>query len=212
MRGPYLILLVAIFCTGCDSFFRNRLMTDTESQLATDLMDLGYMELFLSFDEEAIDSIWNRPDASAALAELVLDDGAADLARFLAAELLFYKVDDYPPDSARPVLVEIYTTALAHDFVGVANPWGLPGSLDVVGQHLVELGDAAVPRLVSLLDDNMILLYEGSKEATFGNSYQYRVKDIAAFLISQIAGLEYEVHLTPAERDTEIEQLKSNLP
>jgi hypothetical protein len=141
-----------------------------------------------------------------------MDDSANPEARFLAAEILYDRASNFPPESVKAALAEIYTTALAQDYIGVANPWGLPGSHEVVGRHLVELGEVAVPKLIPLLDDETILLYEGSKEATLGNSYAYRVKDFAAYFISQIRGIDYPVHQTQAERDAEIDRLKTKLP
>jgi hypothetical protein len=188
-------------------------MTNTETQLAHDLVDLGYTELFMRYDEEAIDSIWDRPNAPAALAELVLDSSAADQARFLAAEVLFARDDSYPPDSVKSQLAPVYAAALTGNYTEMANPWGLPEELDgEVGQHVVQLGESAVPSLVPLLEDDTSIQYGGSKEATYGNAYQYRVKDVAAFLIGQITGLAYEVHMSPTDRDTEIETLKFSLP
>lgn len=182
-----------------------------QAELARTLEDLGYTELFQRLNTDTMDGIWTQAGAPAALAQLALDTNASALARFLAAEILFAKDPQYPPDSAKAVLADVYAAALANNYTRMANAWGLPGKLDTVGKHTVALGDAAVPELARLLDDTSSVSYGGSRDATAGNRYQYRVKDIAAYLISQINGISYIVQPTPAERDTAIEQLKSQL-
>ncbi len=175
-------------------------------------MELGYVELFLRLDEEAIDSIWDVPRASEVLKALAIDSNAPPLASFLAGEMLFYKLDEYPPESDKRRLAEVYAMALRENFTAMANPWGLPGSLDGdPGMHFVELGEWAVAPLLSLLDVESEVTYGGSEEATFGNSYRYRVKDLAAFYLSRIRGVRYEVVEDPGERDKRIEELKAEL-
>ncbi len=186
-------------------------MVNQQSQLVDELTATGYRGFFLVYGHSEIDAIWNQSNAPAALAKLALDKAAPLEARFLAAEILFYKDSTYPPDSAKVTLAQVYADALANDIMLVANPWGLPDHLASVGQHMVALGDAAVPALTALLDDTTGLVFEGSKEATVGNSYDYRVKDFAAYFISQIKNLPYTVYQTPAERDVEIDKLKKKL-
>ncbi len=186
-------------------------MSIDRAELSRTLDDLGYRELFQRLDNEAVDRIWNQDGAPAALAQLALDAKASPQARFLAAEILFAKDPQYPPDSAKATLASVYAIALKDDFTMMANPWGLPGKLDSVGRHVVALGEAAVPEMARLLNNTNAASYGGSREATAGNRYHYRVKDIAAYLISQIKGIPYTVGQTPEERDAEIEQLKSQL-
>ena len=49
---------------------------------------------------------------------------------------------------------------------------------------------------------------DGSKEATVGNGYQYRVKDFAAFYIAKIIDTPIAFHRDPADRDAAIEELR----
>jgi hypothetical protein len=205
------IILFTLSWGSCANLYRELIMAQTPTDLAGQLVDLGYLELFLRYDDQTLNGVWNQPNAPAELANLVMDSSASSQARFLAAEILFYKDKSYPSDAAKPTLAQIYATALVENYTGIANPWGLPGYLDSVGEHVVDLGDAAVPALVPLLDDETPLLYGGSQEATLGNSYGYRVKDMAAFFISRIKGIAYTVYQTAAERDAEIENLKTKL-
>ena len=186
-------------------------MSSNQTELAGTLVDMGYRQLFQGLGAEDLEKIWDQPGAPEALAKLAADEQASDQARFLAAEILFYKDTQYPPETMHTALASVYAAALANNFTQMANPWGLPDSLDEVGQHVIALGEAAVPSLVPLLDNTTPAIYGGSKEATVGNSYQYRIKDLAAYLISQIMAIPYTVKTNPDERDPEIEKLKRQL-
>lgn len=181
-------------------------------RLAGKLTGLGYAGLFQGPDEAAVDAIWKEAGAPEALASLAVAPDAPAEARFLAAEILFSRREAYPAEEHKGQLAAAYAAALAGNFTGVANPWGLPGLLPgLAAEHYVTLGAAAVPELVRLLDDEQRVYYAGSQEATLGNVYQYRVKDLAAFFISRIRGLPFEVRESPRERDAEIERLKGAL-
>lgn len=182
------------------------------SLLADELIRLGYYELFQTSDESALDRIWNEPGAPEALATLAVAPDAPTPARFLAAEMLFYKKEQYPPEEQKRPLASVYAAALAQNYTGVANPWGLPGFFGgLVAEHVVTLSGDAIPELIVLLDDDRRLNYTGSQEATVGNCFEYRVKDAAAFFISQIKALPFEVHQSRQVRDKEIERLKDLL-
>ena len=188
--------------------------------LADQLIEFGYDGLFLSIDESDLDSIWSKPGGPDRLKELVRTSVLPWQARFLAAEICFARQPDFPPQEALPVLAEIYTTALAQtgvltgDFYFPANRWGFLYEFDdpgEVGQHLVSLGEAAVPGLVSLLDNNDAVLYEGSREAVVGNEYQFRVKDIAAFYLGKIRHIPVKYYREPKKRNVEIKRLQQLL-
>ncbi len=182
------------------------------SSLADRLMAIGYIGLFQGPDEEALRTLWNEPGVPEALATLAGDPEAPTLARFLAAEILFDKQEKYPPEEQKKQLASVYATALAQNFTEAANTWGLPGILGgLAGEHFEALGGAAIPELASLLDDDRRVYYEGSQEATLGSSYGYRVKDLAAFYISKIRNIPFELDEDPIKRDKEIEKLKSAL-
>jgi hypothetical protein len=182
------------------------------SALAQDLLKLGYVDLFMRQDDDALTAIWTRPGAPAELEEVALSEGAPGLARFLAAEILFRNRKDFPGAAAAGRLAPAYAKALSENFTTMANPWGLPGSLDgLAAQHFLALGKAALPELEKLLENSSGVLYGGSKEATVGNSYRFRVKDVAASLIAAIEGKQLDLDLDPARRDHEIEKLRRSL-
>ena len=176
--------------------------------LARRLEALSYHDLFLGPDDKTLGSLWAAPGDRGALAALVADANGPGHARFLASEILFRKDPTFAPGPAAGSLATAYAAELRE--AEVANPWGLPGELDgPPGQHLVALGEPAVAALVPLLDDTRPVMYEGSKEATVGNSFDYRVKDLAAFYLSRIRGIPYEVRQSPGGRDPLIARLRA---
>jgi hypothetical protein len=181
-------------------------------KMAKKLTDLGFIELFHRLTPEALESIWNLPGAAKTLEQVAVNPDVSKLASFLAAEILFRKQADYPPAQAKQQLAETYAIALASNYPQLTNAWGMPGRLDgLAGQHLVALGEAIVPDLNPLLKNATAMIYSGSREASEGNRFHYRVKDFAAFFISQILGLHFEVHEDPSRRDEEIKRLQKML-
>jgi hypothetical protein len=186
---------------------------DSPMTLANQLLQIGYAKLFFSGDPAPLEQIWTRPDAPAQLRNLALEPTANPEARFLAAEVLFHKQPSPFSSEESASLAEVYAEALKTATIG--NYWGLPGSLSAASpsaQHLVSLGDVMIKPLLALLEDARIVPYEGSEEATVGNSYQYRIKDVAAFFIAKIKNIPYAVHQDPARRDQQIDELKKQLP
>ncbi|HYB42968.1 MAG TPA: hypothetical protein VEL75_14420 [Candidatus Methylomirabilis sp.] len=184
-------------------------MTQATNELARTLLSFGHVGLFMGLDATALDRMWSEPGAPERLRELILDDAADPEARFLAAEVLFARASGFPPGDLKPALASIYTRAMGS--TEVANPWGLPGEIDGAGQHLLQLGDAVVAPLMHMLQDERPRVYAGSKDATVGNSFGYRVKDLAAFYLSRLLNLPYLVHQRPSERDLEIDALRAAL-
>ena len=181
--------------------------------LSEELSDLGYLELFQRLDDTALDQVWRLPGAPERLRQLALHSDAPSLPGFLAAEVLFTRDPMFPEPADRRVLASLYAGALRQNMTAMANPWGLPGRLDgPVASHVLALGDEAVPALAVLLDDSEPLRYSGSKEAAYGNSYNYRVKDEAAALIAELIGVPYPVHLNPQDRNAQIDLLRQLLP
>jgi len=172
----------------------------------------GFQGLFQRLTPDALDALWREGAGRSELARVALDPSRNALARFLAAEVLFAKVPGYPPAAARPALARVYAEALAQGFAGSANPWGLPDDGNgPLAQHALKLGAAMLPALVPLLDDAGGIPYVGSREATAGNRYAYRVKDIAAALIARIRGEPWTVNPDPAVRDRAIDALHRRL-
>jgi hypothetical protein len=187
-------------------------LKDTSTTLVEKLTKLGYVGLFQGEDEAELDALWSENGAPQALSLLAIDPKAPALARFLAAEILFCKDRSYPPRQQKGQLASVYAAALTRNFTGTANPWGLPGILgSLLEEHIEALGEAAVPDLAGLLDDDRRVYYVGSEEATLGNSFEYRVKDLAAFCLFKIKGMPSKMEEDSRKRDKEIEKLKNTL-
>jgi hypothetical protein len=187
-------------------------VSGSRDELVAALLDEGYVGLFMRSDESAAEKIWNRAGSPDRLHDLALHSAGPSLARFLAAEVLFVKDLEFPPAQARELLAGLYAQALAGGFTVMANPWGLPGALDgPVVVHLLSLGDAVLQPLSHLLDDDAELSYSGSKEATVGNSFGFRVKDLAATVICATLGLPFQSTRDRTSRDALIAQLRQRL-
>lgn len=176
--------------------------------LAATLRQTGFMDLFQAQDRSLLEGIWSGGLARHALEEIVADSAADANSRFLAAEILFNNDPAYPPADRIEELAEIYTEALRHAGQMAANPWGLPGrAAGVIAGHVYRLGVTVVSDLQTLLDDQHSVSYDGSKEATIGNSYAYRVKDIAAELISHLLDVPFGPERNLELRDKAIQEL-----
>ena len=194
--------------------------------LAAHLVKTGYSNMFLYMDQNYADTFWFKGYNKSALMEIVQHRHYDDYARMLASEILFYKQKDYPPKGLEDTLGYIYARALfitgdtVHRYRLFGNQWGLMyydddnvSDYGILGVHLMVAGKAAVPYLKELLNDNSILVYEGSKEATVGNGLHCRVKDAAAFYIGKIMNIPVDFHdeISEGDKDKEIEKLKKAL-
>jgi hypothetical protein len=198
---------------------------DPAEKTARDLIESGYTGLFLSGDRSSADSVWNDGESRGVLEEIVRSERYDDLARILASEVLYRKDLAYPSADLVETLGRLYARALAMTdiddgpFAFSGNEWGFMYRGDelgaeahgALGAHLLETGDEAVPYLTELLDEPGRILYEGSHEATLGNSLRYRVKDAAAYYLGKLAGIPVPFHDDPAERDEEIARLRAAL-
>jgi hypothetical protein len=191
------------------------------TELSNELIEADYMGLFMSSAEYSpLERLWASGKNRDALEALLRDETRPMKARFLAAEVLFAKVDDFPPAGLESTLARIYADALKNTgarsgtYGLPANHWGMLYELDdasPLGRHFISLGEAALPALIDLLDEEEGVLYAGSREATVGNERGYRIKDIAAYYVSQIKGIPIQYHRDVAERDREIERLRGML-
>ena len=188
-------------------------MNEQRSILADKLINTGYIDLFMRTNENAINEIWSNKNYQEELHTIITDNAVPVPARFLAAEILFKKDAAFPSsEEQKKMLAKIYVEVLSNKGTVNGNIWGLPGYTGITGEHMLHADkDELVILLKQQLNNQQPVLYDGSREATFGNSYEYRVKDIAAFYFGKLLNLPYAVLNTPAERDIEIERLKKNL-
>lgn len=193
---------------------------ETTGTVAAALGSAGYRGLFLAGDHSSASSIWRDGKNRDALMEIVRGEGYGELERVLASEVLYQYEVGYPGKGWEDVLGRVYARALAITGTGdrpivlTGNQWGFlyhDGNEGPLGAHLLDAGRASVAHLLPLLDDPAGIFYDGSQEATLGNSLRYRVKDAAAYYLGKLTGVAMPFHEAIAERDAQIERLKASV-
>lgn len=123
----------------------------------------------------------------------------------LAGEHVLGSLDDATASALATVQTEALRTA---DDAGL---WGLPPDVtaSAIARHLILVGPRALPHLRPLLDDVRLAPYEGSETSSLAALRHYRVSDVAAALVAVIVGAPYRDAPTPAERDTQVAQLRT---
>jgi len=220
MRLYLVVILIIIFASNSCNQEPNNSKKMKIDKFEKKLIDIAYPGLFMYGSKSLADSVWNNGNNLAKLEKLIESKNSSLHSKFLAAEILRHfeikaKAKHYD------ILSEAYTYALANSsiykegFIQLnGNLWGFLYEMDdtgYLGKQLIKYGDRCIPGLVKLLNDDNIVLYEGSKEATIGNSYQYRIKDIAAFYIAKIKNITINYYKDFEDRDKEIERLKAML-
>lgn len=195
-----------------------------QDDLAQRLAAQGYRSL-ISEQSEVGRELWNDGANAAALSGIAMDSARPLKVRFLALELAWAKTGQLPGDISQSVAASLLVAAIAHTPLESEN-WGLSGNewgflwyMDVdgidgartLGQHLITLGDAALPPLVGLLDDTAPVEYEGSKEGMVGNGLGYRVQDVAAYFIGRITREPIPFEKDMAKRDAAITSMRARL-
>lgn len=196
----------------------------SKNQLAIRLKESGYNAIFQYGDHTLLDSFWQKGKNREVLEEIVEDSQTNGYSRLLASEILYTQKPEYPDDNTNNVLPFVYAHALViagqkEGSMLSGNLWGFMYFSDndpkidygPLGSRLIEYGTAAVPFLIDLLEDDNLIYYEGSQEATIGNNQKYRVKDAAAYYIGKITGARIPFHPDYKERDIEIDHLKTKL-
>lgn len=188
-----------------------------EKKLENQLLDAGYPGLFMFGSNSLVEGIWKNGNNKARLENIILSEASSTQAKFLAAEILG-KFDYFPGTELNYILVKVYIEALRNTSENSDNKYGLNGNLwgflyelddlGFLGARIVHFNLQATPYLKDLLDDDGVVLYDGSREATVGNAYQYRIKDFAAFYLSKIKNIPVDFYQDFGQRDKEIERLK----
>ncbi len=219
---PLLVILSILFLKGCLVQNSNSkvYMKTNYKEIEKTLIEIGYGKIFNSENSKQLNSLWANGENLEKFEDIFESEDSTLLGKFLAAETLRYyeiKLDEKYIDK----LSESYVYALEKtnmeedDFIGIyANSWGfLYNHTDTghLGKQLISFGESGVHHLVKLLEIKGIVFYQGSQDATIGNSYQYRIKDFAAFNISKIKNIPITFYQDFDKRDAEIERLKEIL-
>ncbi|MCH2044851.1 MAG: hypothetical protein MK212_12100 [Saprospiraceae bacterium] len=221
MSRLIILLLVAFLLVNCKGTpTTNQPKTNTMNifsdsiEIIDKLMIHHYGDLFnYMVREEVATKAWKDAGYDKLVA-VVKDELAPMKARFFACEILDIKQFTYHKDVPKKMIAEIYAKALANNYTGYANSWGLlykHNDEGTTGIIFLELWDKALPALIPLLDNDTQYLYAGSEEATVGNAYRFRVKDFAAYYIGKITRIPVVYHESHEARDKEIEALKEAL-
>jgi len=177
-------------------------------RLEKTLMSTTYGDLFEVQVPEQQNAIMKQPDAPATLRAIVQRTASPMQARFFAAELLFVRQPDFPAAADAASLPGIYAWALANQPTG--NLWGLPGDDDgQAGKHVLRVGQPMVAALLPLFQDDRLLPFDGSIEATAAGLWQVRVKDVAASLVAHILKQPFPKQADKATRDGFIKDLET---
>ena len=196
-------------------------MTNPNTVRLNTLQAHTYTSLFTPVSGTTVaDSIWQGGKGQAGLVQIVQTDSLPFEVRFLAAEVL-HQHNNLPTSTHAQYLAKIYAWALQHTateegmtFGLMGNMWGMLYEHDdagTSGQVLPSLGKAAIPLLTPMLKNKAHIEYEGSREATTGHLYQYRVKDFAAYYLHKITQEPITFYQDHAQRDQEIERFAQAL-
>ncbi len=210
------VLLTGVF--GCGN---------EQDDLASELVSNGYLYYFTNANGiEARDSLSADKTAQELLKQIVSDSNMNSVARFIAAEILQEDTSKlfYDPGMTETIS-KIYTGGFTNAKYVQGKPeniWMLPCYTDdtigdravvlAAGEHLLALGENAIPGLIEqLADTTRLYISMGSQREIFSDDLHFRVKDVAAFFICKIQGWEFNSCLSPVERDVEIEAIKEKL-
>jgi hypothetical protein len=155
------------------------LMAMLDRAAALDATD--WSEVLSAHDLEDLTRV---PDVEQALVEIVKRREEPSRRRRVAVEALALGPwtrwrDQVTSRAAAQVLAEALATDVSH------NRWGLPGAfLGRAGQILCDLPEGVVESLQPLLDDRRPLTIYGSEAATEQHLQQFRICDLAAFIIA----------------------------
>jgi len=161
------------------------------------------------FSDDSMSKLAALPSSEEQLLTVVRDPISDQALRFVAAEALVEgNWTDWRSDSAkRRAVADSLANAIPQD--RIHNRWGLPGSfVGPFGERLLSLGAEAEAALVPLLDDTRPLHIVGSEAATLNSQSQFRVSDLAAWLIAASRHSPWQADGTPAERDNAIADLR----
>lgn len=185
---------------------------EKENHLAAYLKSTDYSHLFFMDAYTKGDSIWDSDTTGRVLQIIVADNKVDYCSRFFSAQILFSHSSWVPEGELKKAVADLYARALRDNFTEVANPWGIPDDYGDAGKNVVKLGEDAIEAFRPLLHCRKKMFYIGSKTATIGGIYRYRVKDIAANYIIAIKNFRYSLdEKMPLRRRLTICHLKMKL-
>jgi len=164
------------------------------------------------FSGDDMSKLAELPSSEAQLLRLVRDPNSGQGVRFVAAEALVEgNWTAWRNDAANlRAVAEVLANAMAND--RIHNRWGLPGSfVGPFGKRLLAVGTEAEAALVPLLSDARPLHIVGSEAATLNSQANFRVSDLAAWLIATSRKIPWQPSQVPGERDAAIAALRRRI-
>jgi hypothetical protein len=164
------------------------------------------------FSTEQLNLLVEAGGSQARLLGIVRDPAQSLVRRVAAVEALAQQGWNTwrtsPADSA--AVAGVLAQAMVRD--QIHNHWGLPGAyVGHTGAILVGAHHGVAEALAPLLTNHTVLTIVGSETATMQALFRYRIADLAAWLICQQRQEPWVDHVDPAERDVEIEGLRTRL-
>ncbi len=187
-----------------------------DQELIQKLMHDHYGNFFNYLErKKAVNLVWREVNSLERLKNVVSNEKAPLKARFLACEVLFEKHFVFVGEVGAKIVAPIYVNALLSNQTGRANSWGFLYEHDDAGPTGIRfemIGEACIPFLIPLLDNaDQTLKYMGSKDAMVGKAYQYRIKDFAAFYLSEIMNIPIKFYQDLTQRDAEVARFKQQV-
>lgn len=164
------------------------------------------------FSGDDMSKLAELPSSEEQLLRLVRDLDSGQGIRFVAAEALVEgNWKDWREDAGvRGAVADVLANAMAND--RTHNRWGLPGSfVGPFGKRLLAVGTEAEAALVPLLSDARPLHIVGSEAATLNSQANFRVSDLAAWLIATSRKIPWQPSQVPGERDAAIAALRRRI-
>lgn len=213
-----LLVTIMIGCiTPLQDKKKDNTMRKPKNELSQKIINNVFGEYFYyPVYDNTLDNLWNSqgniPDK---FQEIIRDDDEYILSRLIACEVLYKQDLLYLHAAGVDNVAQIYCKALEKDITQLANSWGLLYDHDdagPLGTNLLMTETFANRYLIPLLQNEELRInYDGSEEATFGNDYQYRVKDFAAYYLHKINNIPIHFHRDHGMRDAEIAKFKIKL-
>ena len=182
--------------------------------IAKKIKEYGYINIFWQVDDTLLNELWANGNNRDELQKIWQNKAMGLQVRLTAAEILFQKDSLFPgtDQKIKILLTRLYINALNNNGTINGNIWGLPGFNGPAGENLFKTDKNESVRLLKLLLKNkQELNYVGSKDATYGNEYRYRVKDVAAFYLSKLLNVKYKIFKDLEDREIEIHHLTTRI-
>jgi len=199
------------------------LFSTPRQDLLRQLQELHYWEIYqTNIDRHS--ALWQNGENLQGLLWIISTNKSSAPQKFLAAEIIWNGGGSIP-EEYYPLLAKTYAQALSAsdmnrneygDYQLSGNHWGFlyyeaMHHHGMLGDHILLLDRYMLAPLLSLMDEKGSIFYEGSQEATLGNSLDYRVCDVAAYYLSEISGIPLQYNREDNQQSVRREEFRMKL-